>query len=537
MKLFATLLLCAALFYVSQSEIILQPPLDKVGMPEVGLVLVQGVSIDAKMYIPLATAIQTLAPYAVYVGMPEFPLDLPIPPVIDGPVLNVTTSLRNAGLTAPKLFYAGHSLGGASIQDFSASHPDVAMGQILMGANLLRKHVNTTTPYPVPTLTLNGDLDGLMRSSRTAEAYYHLVRKQRFGPNFPVTLIQGSNHFQVASGSVPSFVASNDLKAEIPLDEAHQQMAKMIVEFIQQITTGQPSQVIADAVEVTGDYLEPIINALDMEAFVHFHAWCDSDHPSPQCPYYPPWPEHEALAPSNDTDCYCGSRWTTDVAMSIMAGLDPVKYPIVSVDAMHDVNDILPYFHHPHLWNNCSDQATPCVLNFTTTTQSMYETFDDFDTGFTHTSSYEMRVKMRSRQSSYAASVDVNAQLTPLDDTNICAAINQKAIDWGLANAAPLAAKRFAASGQRLTVGNDIQPLLPIGPLWIDNNLHYDSVTLTSGEQVMQISSPTFMTDLHSFNIIDTIGFHYCKLISPARVLEWMYTDGLRLHNPIQRDV
>ena len=25
-------------------------------------------------------------------------------------------------------------------------------------------------------------------------------------------------------------------------------------------------------------------------------------------------------------------------------------------------------------------------------------------------------------------------------------------------------------------------------------------------------------------------GFHYCKLLSPARALEWMYVDGLRLH-------
>jgi hypothetical protein len=24
-------------------------------------------------------------------------------------------------------------------------------------------------------------------------------------------------------------------------------------------------------------------------------------------------------------------------------------------------------------------------------------------------------------------------------------------------------------------------------------------------------------------------GFHYCKLLSPAKALEWMYVDGLRL--------
>ncbi len=26
----------------------------------------------------------------------------------------------------------------------------------------------------------------------------------------------------------------------------------------------------------------------------------------------------------------------------------------------------------------------------------------------------------------------------------------------------------------------------------------------------------------------DSAGFHYCKLLSPARIMEWIYVDGLR---------
>lgn len=31
---------------------------------------------------------------------------------------------------------------------------------------------------------------------------------------------------------------------------------------------------------------------------------------------------------------------------------------------------------------------------------------------------------------------------------------------------------------------------------------------------------------LRSF--IKTVGYHYCKLLSPARAMEWIYVDGLK---------
>lgn len=36
--------------------------------------------------------------------------------------------------------------------------------------------------------------------------------------------------------------------------------------------------------------------------------------------------------------------------------------------------------------------------------------------------------------------------------------------------------------------------------------------------------------------ISSAAGFHYCKLLSPARVMEWMYIDGLRLNGSLKED-
>jgi predicted alpha/beta hydrolase family esterase len=74
---------------------------------------------------------------------------------------------------------AAHSLGGVMAQKFSKDNSSLIKGQILMGSVLTRdnhslnKDGTTHFYYPVPTLTLGGTKDGLMRISRMAEAYYH----------------------------------------------------------------------------------------------------------------------------------------------------------------------------------------------------------------------------------------------------------------------------------------------------------------------------------------------------------------------------
>lgn len=64
-------------------------------------------------------------------------------------------------------------------QKYAKKNADTIKGQILMGSVLLRdshsinddgtSHID----YPVPTLTLGGTKDGLMRVSRLAESFWH----------------------------------------------------------------------------------------------------------------------------------------------------------------------------------------------------------------------------------------------------------------------------------------------------------------------------------------------------------------------------
>ena len=87
--------------------------------------------------------------------------------------------LKSAGFTGDNVFIAGHSLGGVMAQKYAKGKSDSIKGQILMGSTLLRDYRSiqddgkSSYDYDVPTLTLGGTKDGLMRITRVAESYWH----------------------------------------------------------------------------------------------------------------------------------------------------------------------------------------------------------------------------------------------------------------------------------------------------------------------------------------------------------------------------
>lgn len=66
------------------------------------------------------------------------------------------------------------------------------------------------------------------------------------------------------------------------------------------------------------------------------------------------------------------------------------------------------------------------------------------------------------------------------------------------------------------------------GPLWIENPLKLKPVRGSDGRVVaVSVSAPCSHTDV-DYPVKAAAGYHYCKLLSPARAMEWIFTDGLR---------
>jgi hypothetical protein len=93
--------------------------------------------------------------------------------------------------------------------------------------------------------------------------------------------------------------------------------------------------------------------------------------------------------------------------------------------------------------------------------------------------------------------------------------------------------ERFKKYGQKMMMLNDYFPPLPIGPLWIFNDMKYKEKNI-DGKWIMTVQSISFKTPEEGFvEKIRANGYHYCKVLSPARVMEWIYTDGLRRNKGI----
>lgn len=488
-------------------DVILKPV--KTGPQEAALVIIQGAYVKPDQYTPLAAAIQAASALTLWVGIPELPLDLAEPLVLSNGISRVVRSMTEQGMNTSSIFYSGHSLGGAMIQDYVYKNSNSSWGQILMGAYLLRKYRNQT--YPVPTLTVGGELDGLTRVTRIMEEYYHRIfmatDMQAAIRSFPVVVIKGMSHFQFASGDIPNHVKNHDLKPEISYDTAHMQVATLLSAFIAlQMDDSKGLSTIQTAVEATGSFVKPLINAYQLEGFYNFLPPCYDNVPSPYCIVGCPW---------------------TERAQQIMGGL-PQGPSVVDKDAFwHIIPD-----HFPHITNNCSTPDSSCVLHSVTATQNVYESIDKLDTASTYTSAKEIRAKLKSRQAVMQAAGIKNVLFNVSDAPSICKEINQQAYDWAKTAAGTKTYQRYVTFGEYMTMGEDRGPYNS-GPAWLWTSLDFTETKNSTGGAVLEVQSAILKTPT-DFYVTVTAGMHYCKLLSPARAMEWIYVDGLRKYYSIK---
>ncbi len=488
-------------------DIVVKPT--KQGAQDVGVVVVQGAQITPDKYLPLTQKLQKASNYTIWVGIPEYPLDITEPGDIAGGIQRIMAAMNASGMPkTASIFFLAHSQGGVILQDYLASNPTMATGQVLMGSFLLSKYRDTGNPYKVPTMTLGGSLDGLCRVTRIMEEYYLRIKMAPDADtalaNFPVIVIPGLTHIQFASGPPPLLVKKRDLKPEMSDDDAHTVLAGYISSFIAvhmgDRRIGMMS--IVDSVHATSVYLKPIIDAYNLEGFYGLKPPCNSNPPSPAC--------------------VNGSRWS-ERAQQIMGGLKVAT--VNDTDAFHPVYQINPV-HLPHVNSNCSTPTSSCVVQTNTVTQNVYDILDGLDTGFVSTSASEMRVKLKSRQAVMEGAGYKNVDFNTSDGSSICKVINQASYDWALQNAHASTVARFQKNGVQMVMGEDLGPYNE-GPLWIWTSLSYKDSQDSSGRQIRVVSSVMMHTPTKYF-ISAAAGMHYCKLLSPARVTEWIYVDGLR---------
>ena len=235
------------------------------------------------------------------------------------------------------------------------------LGQILLGSFLTREwKKDYIFSYPVPTLSVSGELDGLARVTRFAEAFYTQLMDssspyQSDYKSFPVTVVSGATHMQFASGQPPKLVIERDLIPEISSEEAHAKIAYDVVNFMKVRLTSDPIAVrnLNDRVMKSQSFLMPIINALQLEGYHNFRppCLCKTDNCEPQA------------------NCTAACPFTNSISQPTMgSGLDGLT--ISDLDSFHDVWETEPEVHLPTITNSCSSPEG-CTLTMQTITQGV----------------------------------------------------------------------------------------------------------------------------------------------------------------------
>lgn len=288
-----------------------------------------------------------------------------------------------------------------------------------------------------------------------------------------------------------------------------------------------------NALNATERFLKPLISSLLLEGSYRLKRPCDSDHPSPHCPFYPVYPPQKGeRIPSDDIDCFCGSP-IAKYAAEVMAGLDGARFSLHVEDAFHKVTETSPV-HLSHIWNNCLDSIGKCAVNLTTVSENVYNFIDEHvDAGATYVSASEIRMKLKSRQSFIQVTTDPNAvhlEFSETDPSNVCTKINERIYQLAVNLVEPRRLDFYEKYGVKMVFAEDRSPIIPGGPFWAYAPLKFEKKT-TDGITRLVVSSSGLATSLDTvFRVFSewVPGMHYCKIISPARVVEWIYTDSLR---------
>lgn len=415
-------------------------------------------------------------------------------------VQKVVKLMEEAGGTdaRARIFLAGHSQGGIAVYGLP---PSMNLGGLIMLGSYLPRTVvigQSLADYKKPVLTLGGDRDGLTglnyiaREALTAE---ELAAKD---PNVvvqkPVILLPGVSHMQFADGSI----RAGDLPAELETAKAHQLIARRIVNFMQiHAPESDYTQRLAlnaqrKDVAATLQVLNPYRVTKGVEA-----DWCE---------------RIQVRSSGLDADAFKQVDFDTKVYRGLIGQaqfiLDKAK---VSAEGER---------YRLHL---------PVFIN---------EIPGPLDVSKDHALSPEsMWCKMRTPEALAEETAQQAADVTPPE----CAELNRWVIEETLSLLTPLAKARLenkygAVKNWEQTTSTEAGvDLLTYGPFAIKSKAVSTGQNWIAGDfglkklkdEIWELKTVHMKTN-RDVLIPAFAGAHYCKVISPGRVVEWATLFGLK---------
>jgi len=285
-------------------------------------------------------------------------------------------------------------------------------------------------------------------------------------------------------------------------------VAQNMVSFVLKIKGDhdQSAAALGDFKNEAEEYFKPFLEGMRLEGSYHIRIPCYSKN---------------EMNPDTPNECMKGAPWV-QTAQAIMGGdLTADDVIVDDTDNFHRVYVTTPK-HRAHVNNTCPKGGKKeCDMITVTVTENYYSEIDMFDSGGWPQAALEHKSKLSSRQYVQYNAGHLDADFEKLDDDNTrCMEINQKALEWGLKNADKDAMAHYAKYGKKLVMGEDIKVIA--GPQWIWGYMKYDD---NKDKTETTVHAYTMRTPMDYF-MAEERNYHYCKLLSPYRALEWIYIDS-----------
>lgn len=481
----------------TDDAIILCPLEERPSDQEFLLFFLPGALKAAESYLPLVTKIHERTRLRMWTSILKFAKNIPSEDGILSGYKNVLDKVKKIGFIAKSsqnknIFLAGHSLGSWFGRQHALSLSDAF---IQIGCTFDRT-LDNIHQFPKPVLTVIGERDGQIPPTTLASPAFEVSTAQEFLGEYntvavkPFVIVKGTNHADTVDGLIN--FQRGDMESKIPIDKGQEEIALIVSSFLEIQGSGSEQGITKSSALASFNILK--------ERVVWSHQW---------------------LKPLGNAE----KQNRTNIE-SIVNLILPKCYGLTPFITFHDFKQNFVYS------KPAVDLKRRLFL-----AQAWLEPQGKYKD--THTLWLKLKsdeyLKDVFDQSLGEASEQkvVRSEETTSGDPgmNLCnyeslgASINAFVFKKALSKVHPRAKDKFESLGKNVKFAPDLDVLNALD--WVKSDVLIEVVQ--EGEQeVIRICSPTYHTPTKSSMGPRYSGMHYVKVLTEARVIEWLMVDCQR---------
>ncbi|KAH9503336.1 hypothetical protein Btru_072766 [Bulinus truncatus] len=388
--------------------------------------------------------------------------------------------------TESAIFLAVHGQLGQLVSDYASAVPEELRGLILLGTVMPKRY--SAISFPLPVLTIVGEIDGLMRITRVSNTLHDMIRSVKFDPGLaiqsPFIILGGSNHEVFISGNLPSNLHQLDIEAEVDKNVAVQRASIYTSMFLAHVLEEPVFLVKSAAVEFK--------KAFEMAQNITT-----------------PLEKLREITVDN-----LKSYWVK-TAQKWLSGLSGKQSTQIEVEGFIGDSELPPVMD--------IEQGIPYIFTFSEVRRYAEKGNRDQDIGSFPQAPDEIVARMLGPERIR----DYLQNTTIISYNYTCRDLNYASFMTAYHTASDRARSRYDNYHRGAIFEPDIEASSE--EAWDGSRLNFNMYGST-----LYVSSSVYKTPLNE-DLERNNGLFYCKLLPPDRALEWIYVDSIRRTLPPTR--